>query len=402
MKRVLLSAYACDPTRGSEPGYGWNWAAGLADAGLDVHCITRATFRAGIETAKIPPNLEFSFIRLPFGLEKLYTASQPTQYLYYILWQWKAYKTAAKLHKADSFDIVHHVTFGSLQLGSFMYRLGVPLVFGPAGGGQMAPAAFKDYFGDAWSAEEMRRKISRLLVRFSPACKTMMRKASVVLVSNEETLRLAESHGARRTELMLDVGLAEWFFPRGGRNRVPQKGRLKLLWVGRLMPRKGILLLLDVMKELKEFPGITLTIVGDGVLKNLLLDTIREYELEDTVDWKGWVPYEKVRDFYGAHDVFLFTSLRESGGVQLVEAMAFGMPVVALDMHGPGLIVDEDRGFKCECDTPSIAIENMKLAILALLRNPELIVKLGTGASTFAASLRWETKIGQVVDKFYG
>lgn len=401
MKKILLSAFACDPTEGSEPSYGWNWAVGLAERGFEVHCLTREASRAGISTVQLPRNLKFTYVRLPFGLERLYSTSQLTQYLYYIIWQWRAYKTAVTLHNAKKFDMVHHITFGSLQMGSFMYRLDIPLVFGPAGGGQIAPIAFKEYFGEAWSAEERRNRASRLLLRFNPACKTMLKKASVVLAANEETLHVAESNGAKKVSLALDVGLPDRFFPEDSSRRVRQNGRLKLLWVGRLMPRKGVMLLLEVMKELKDYPGITLTVVGDGVMKDVLLDGIGNFSLERTVSWEGWVPFAEVRKYYSDHDVFLFTSLRESGGLQLVEAMAFGMPAVALDLHGPGLIVDSDRGIKCECRTPAVAIERLKAAILELYENPTLVKNLSVGASKFAESQAWDKRIDAIIDRYY-
>lgn len=400
MKRILLSAFACDPTRGSEPSCGWNWAAGLADRGFEVHCITRAASRAGIETQSVPPNLKFHYVSLPFGMERLYTRSESAIYLYYLIWQWMAYRLAVGLHKSSKFDMAHHVTWGNLQMGSFMYKLGIPLVFGPAGGGQVAPIAFRSYFGEAWSTETNRARVSRLLLRFNPACRTMLRKAAIVLASNTDTLRIAERAGARAS-LALDVGVPDWFLPRETRVRVPEEGTLKLLWVGRFMPRKGLLLLLEVMRELKGYPGITLTVVGDGSLRQQFLETVVEYGLENTVRWEGWVPFAEVRSHYADHDVFVFTSLRESGGVQLVEAMAFGMPVVTLDLHGPGLIVDSDRGIKCSCETPAIAVANVKNAVLELYHDRCLVRRLSEGSSRFAAAQVWRNKIDMTVARYY-
>lgn len=401
MKRVLVSAFSCDPTRGSEATTGWNWAVGLAEKGFEVHCITRATSKTGIATRTIPRNLTFHYLSLPLRMEKLYSASQPAMYLYYILWQWRAYKLAASLHLLRDFDMVHHVSWGSLQLGSFMYKLDVPFIFGPAGGGQTAPAAFKDYFGSAWSTEEARSRVSRVLLRFNPACKLMLKKAFVVLVSNADTLLMAESNGARNTRLMVDGGLPDWFFPDENIIKSPRKDELKLLWVGRFMPRKGTMLLLDLMKELKDYPGITLTAVGDGVTREVFLETANKYGLDKTVHSSGAVPFEEVRGYYANHDVFLFTSLRDSCPMQLVEAMAFGMPIVTLDLHGQGFIVDADRGFKCACSTPDIAIGNLKVAILELYNNPTLVEQLSAGAFRFAANQAWRKKVDSVVDQFY-
>ncbi|MFT3703310.1 MAG: glycosyltransferase [Agriterribacter sp.] len=401
MKKILLSAFACDPTKGSEPGNGWNWAMGLAKKGFDVHCVTRETSRVGIETKSLPQNLCFHYVRLPLGMEKLYFASQPTMYLYYILWQWSAYKKSTILHKREQFDIAHHVTWGSLQMGSFMYKLNIPFIFGPAGGGQIAPTAFKDYFGEFWSAEEKRESVTRIMLRYNPACKKMLEKASAVLVSNKDTLGMAERNGSRHASFTLDAALPDSFFPEKKIIKNPATNNLKLLWVGRFMPRKGILLLLDVMKTLKDHPGITLTVVGDGEMKTAFLDSIKKYALENTVFWKGKVAFEEVRGYYADHDVFFYTSLRDSCPAQLIEAMAFGMPVVTLDLHGQALIVDADRGFKCPCDTPEMAIQHLKKAILDLYNNPQLVQQLSEGAHNFATNQKWDKKINTIVDQFY-
>jgi len=313
----------------------------------------------------------------------------------------EAYRIAARLHKENAFDIAHHVSWGSLQMGSFMYRLKIPFIFGPAGGGQTAPAAFKRYFGAAWATEENRDRASRLLLKFNPSCRSMLEKATAVLASNGDTARIAKANGGSNISLALDAGLPRWFFPETNVAKLPQADTLKLLWVGRFMPRKGTLLLLDTMKALNEYPGITLTLVGDGPTRDEFLETVKTYQLEDTVHWNGRVPWGEVRGYYADHDVFLFTSLRDSCPMQVVEAMAFGMPVVTLDLHGQGVIVDVDRGFKCSCDTPDVAIESLKLAILDLYNNAALFNRLRSGAVKFAANQAWDKKIDSIVERFY-
>jgi len=400
MKRILLSAFACDPTRGSERSNGWSWAVGLAMKGFDVHCITREVSRSGIGTKTLPPNLKFTYVRFPLVMERLYSSDR-AKYLYYLLWQWKAYKLALAMHKVNRFDLVHHITFGSLQMGSFMYKFDIPFIFGPAGGGQMAPAAFREFFGTSWSTEETRSKVSRLLIKFNPAFRPMLKKASHVLAANEDTFRVAKSSGGVNVSLVTDVGVPDSFIPLKNIVKTPRDGQLKLLWVGGILPRKGLLLTLELMNELKGYPGITLTVVGDGPMRNECLEKLQAYALEDTVHWEGSVPFSEIGSYYSDHDVFLFTSLRESGGVQLVEAMAYGMPVITLDLHGPGLIVNETRGIKCACDTPDIAIKNLKAAVLELYRDPARVARLSEGSFRFSATQVWSHKIETIVNQFY-
>lgn len=401
MKRILLSAFSCDPTKGSENANGWNCANTLARTGHEVHCFTRIVNKENIEKFERPSLLTFHFIVLPFGMERLYSLSQATMYLYYLLWQWKTYRKGRKLHKTRPFDVAHHATWGSLQLGSFLYRIPTRFVFGPVGGGQKAPEAFKKYFGSHWASEIKREKISELLLKYSPACNRMLKKASVVLVSNNETREVALRAGAKHVTSSLDAALPDSFFPANFTPKIVEKGKLKLLWVGRLMPRKGLPLVLEVMNELKANRDIQLTIVGDGEMMGPAKDMIRDFGLEETVQLVGRVPFEKVKEFYASHDVFFFTSLRDSGGVQLVEAMAFGMPVVTINLHGQGTIVNDQTGIRCPCETPEIAIEALASSIRDLSEHPEKISTMSAAAYAFAKEQTWDAKIRKIVQLYY-
>lgn len=401
MKKVLLSAFACDPTQGSELGNGWNWAIGLAKQGYEVHCLTRRVSKLNIQSFTKPDNLFFHYINLPFGLEALYSLSQPTMYLHYITWQWLAYKKAKFLHKKNCFNIAHHITWGSLQMGSFLYKLGIPFIFGPAGGGQEAPVAYKKYFLDHWKSEIKREKVSQLLTTWNPGFKKMLKKAQAVLVSNNDTYRLATSYGAKNVHLVFDVGLPFSFFP----DHIPTKSNstspLLLLWVGRFLPRKGLLLVLDVMAKLKAYQNIQLTVVGDGDMKEAFLDAVKRLKLSDQVKWLGKVPFQEVKNYYNSHHIFVFTSLRDSGGVQLVEAMAYGLPVITLDLHGSGMIVEADRGIKVKVGKPEDTIEELAQAVLTLLQDREKLRVLSEGAFYFAKQHTLEKTIEKVTKEFY-
>lgn len=402
MKRVLLSAFACNPTKGSEMGNGWNWANTLARQGYEVHCFTRGVNKEDIEKFDKPAHLTFHFLELPFGLESLYSRSQATMYLHYLLWQWLAYRKGKKLHKERPFDIAHHVSWGSLQMGSFLYRLNTRFIFGPSGGGQKAPEAFKSYFGSHWASEIKREKTSELLLKYNPACRQMLRKASMVIVSNEETREVAVRTGAQHLGSSLDAALPDSFFPPIFNPKVPKKERLNLLWIGRFMPRKGLPLVLEVMKQLKEsHPTILLTIVGDGEMGGEVRRLIQDFGLQNTVNLAGKVPFEKVREFYASHDVFFFTSLRDSCPVQLIEAMAYGMPVVTINLHGQGVIVNDQTGIRCKCDTPQTAIQELSRSLQFLYANPEKVTEMSKAAYAFAKEQTWETKVSKTIQLYY-
>jgi glycosyltransferase involved in cell wall biosynthesis len=79
-------------------------------------------------------------------------------------------------------------------------------------------------------------------------------------------------------------------------------------------------------------------------------------------------------------DVFLFASLRDGGGLVVVEAMAAGKPVVCFDLGGPGLHVNEDCGFKVPARDPEQGVRDMAAALEKLARDRNLRARMGRAA----------------------
>jgi len=139
--RILLSAFACEPEKGSEPGVGWAWAYQLAKAGHEICVLTVDHHRPAIER-KLPeldlPNLHFEYVgvrHIPYWMPGV------SVYPFYMCWQWNAYLRAKQLHSERRFDLVHHVTYALFRNASYLHRLGAPFIFGPVGGGERSPIA---------------------------------------------------------------------------------------------------------------------------------------------------------------------------------------------------------------------------------------------------------------------
>ena len=401
MDKILISAFSCNPNKGSESLNGWCWSNTLAHKEFEVFVLTRSIEKNDIEKKANLKNLNFYYISLPFGLEKMYHFSQPTMYLYYILWQWKAYKIAKKLTTNNHFHRVHHISWGSIQQGSFLYKLGIPFIFGPAGGGQEAPPSFKSYFKEHWKSEIKRKIFGRILFLLNPGCKKMLKSAFAVLVSNKDTLLLAKKAGSKNIGVTLDAALPTTFFPPYFIERNLKNENLKLLWVGRFLPRKGLLLVLEVMKKIRTSPNISLTIVGDGEMRKYVSEKIDEYGLQETVKWIGSVPFESVKEYYKSHDAFFFTSLRDSCPAQLIEAMAYGLPIITIDLHGQSEIVTDNTGIKVPLTTPEKVVNDLAQAIVNLSKDEIKYKKLSIGAYNFACNQTWDLKINKIVSEYY-
>ena len=405
MKKVLLSAYACIPNQGSEEATGWMYASTLSQHNLAVHCLTQAkgeTAIAPILANGFHPNLKVHYVVVPEWVDKAYYKGLIGMYFHYLYWQWAASKQAQLLDKTHTFDLVHHITYGSIQLGSFMYRLGKPFIFGPVSGGQQAPPSMKQYFGPYWRRERMRAWVGKLLQWINPGFYKTLRTANRVIVTNKDTHELALQY---RPELpidrVLDAGIGASFMPKNPVEHRPGD-TLKLLWVGRMLPRKALELALHALSKIDSDLPLTLTIVGGkGDMVDQVPHYIEKYGVQNRVHWVGHVTHEEVKQFYRQSDVFFLTSLRDSGPHQLMEAMAYSLPIVTLNLHGQAEIVSDQTGIRVDVTTPEQVTTELARAIEWMAAHPQERLMMGRAAYAFSLTQLWDTKVNLFVDEWY-
>lgn len=104
-----------------------------------------------------------------------------------------------------------------------------------------------------------------------------------------------------------------------------------IISVGRLVPEKDFSLLIDAMNLVhQKDKEIHLTIIGDGSERQNLETKIKSLNLGDAIALTGWLPQEKIADYYYKSSLFVMTSKTEAFGLVLAEAMSYGLPCLAL------------------------------------------------------------------------
>ncbi|WP_433964842.1 glycosyltransferase family 4 protein [Tunturiibacter gelidiferens] len=197
---------------------------------------------------------------------------------------------------------------------------------------------------------------------YSPLHRRWIGKMSTVLAANEDTLRLIKKMGRSDVRLQFDNGVGTDYLAKGPRRFKPDAGAVRLVWVGRILPRKALPMALDALAKVRH--DWMLTIVGNGLAETTVRQMIAERGLSERVHWAGRrLTWEEVRAAYLEHDALLFTSLRETSGVQLLEAMALGLPVITLDLHGARDVVPEEAGIKVPVTTPAEVVCGLAAAI---------------------------------------
>ncbi|PKA99768.1 glycosyltransferase involved in cell wall biosynthesis [Flavobacteriaceae bacterium MAR_2009_75] len=409
MKKVVLSAYACSPYKGSEYCVGWSWAVGLAKKGLEVWCVTNVEDIEDCLKEKKAleiQNLHFVSVELyAFADKNWLNNSKKVIYLHYFLWKRKASKIIKELHEKHQFDIAHHVSYGSFQQGSSLYRLGdCKIIFGPVGGGQMSLPIFKPYFGSSWGIEIIRKYMSKFLVHFNSSLTRTLKKADVVLMVNQETQTLYEStkyYKEGKSFYVSDSALPVQF----EQNQFKEKDtneEFRILWVGRLIPRRGLELSLKALSYVSADVNYKLVIVGDGEQGPKVSEWIKKYKLDRSkIEHLGWVPYSQMHEEYERADVMLFCPLRDTAGLQATEAMGFGLPIITMNISGMRTIVTDECGIKIDPTTTDGTAKDIGNAIEFMYNNPEFRKKAARKAYDRAMENTWANKIERVTTEFY-
>lgn len=158
-------------------------------------------------------------------------------------------------------------------------------------------------------------------------------------------------------------------------------GPLRFLYVGQLIPRKGIAELLEAFSSLARPETASLTLAGSGELRSLVEQHTKDYA---NISYRGHVAPDELPRLFGEHDVFVAPSRHDGWAVVVCEAMASGMPVIGTRDTGAfvELVRHRENGYECEVSPASI-----RAALEYYTSNLELVREHGSrGATAVAAS----------------
>lgn len=378
--KILISAYSCEPGRGSERGVGWNVAREVARR-HEVWVLTRPDeSREAIEaelTANPVPNLHFVYFTLPFWQDSMRLGQSGAMQIHYYLWQIQAYFVARRLHQEIGFDLAHHVTFVKYSAPSFLSLLPIPFIWGPVGGGESAPAPFWRDFSLRARLYEYARNVVRGVGELDPLVRMTAQKSTVVRATTDDTAQRLYAMGAADVQIVPEVGLLEEEIAALGQYPLPsQEQPVRFISMGRLLHWKGFHLGVRAFAA-AGLPDAEYWIVGDGPELDRLQQLSRDSGVEPQIKFWGRLPREQTLENLGACQILVHPSLHDSGGWVCIEAMAAGRPVICLDLGGPAVQVTAQTGFKIPAHDPDQAVHEMAAVMVKLAQDPTLRVQMG-------------------------
>ncbi len=391
---VILSAYECSPDHGSEAGLGWNWvmAASKFPEFERVHVITMDRYQENIDKfLKVNrdelKNVVFHLVSLP-----MQNLPHLNQRFKYILWQKKILPVAKDICEQENIAFIHHVTWATCVFSSNLYKCRVPFVYGPVGGGERIPNEIDLQMSKRDRVVENIRNLVADVSMMTFAKRKCLKKASLILTTTDETRKLIGNKYKSKTAILQSIGINE--LPKN--KRILNQKNFTILMAGRMLCWKGFDIAIDVMNLLRNQDNtIKLLIAGGGRNEKMYRDKAKDLR---NIEFLGNLSFAEMQKQYAQADVLLNCSLHDSGCMVVLEALSYGIPIVAIDTGGPHVLLGGGTaGVLIKPDCVSKMVENIADVIIELKNDRVRLKEYSQGAIVQANKFQFELKYEAIV-----
>ena len=389
---ILISANHCAPGQGSEHGVGWNFVSRLAV----YHNITLITNRhayydrlcteAAEKGIKIYGIKQYTKYK---GLTKLIPFIYYSEYKW---WQYRVYKKARQLHRDCRFDIIHQVTNITFREPGYLWKLNAPFVWGPVVALGYDKPRFLNMYGFPESLKILLRHISFKLQYSTPGrIKKALKAADICMPVCANTLMLLSKLSPGTNFYIMpetasvDENITDTISER------EQGDEIKLLWISRFDPSKGVMFLLEALSILPKDIKYKLILAGDGPQKNKAIAFCDDKKI--TYEYLGHLPFEEIQKLYSSAHLFFITSMMDATTSILFESLSNGLPVIALNHLSFGEKIDDTCGKKVNVGTPEQIAFDLADAIKYYYDNEDARRKASANAISKAKADSWNTRI---------
>ena len=311
---------------------------------------------------------------------------------------------AKQLHHEVGFDIAHQLNMAGFREPGYLWKLGIPFVWGPVGGMGLFPWRFLLSVGMCGAFYYLGYNLFNW---FQMNFLWRPRQAAIIAASGPANGLIAATpenrDGAAKYWGCVSTVLAEVGLPREPALQIRERETdepLRLVWTGQHTPRKALNIALHALSFVPFEVNWELHVLGKGRQTAAWKHLSHRLGISQRCHFHGWVPREQaLAVMQGAH-LMLITSLRDLTSTVTVEALALGLPVICLDHCGFVDVVNERCGMNIPVTTPGTIIVAIKGAIEQLAGDEDMRRTLARGALRRSYEFAWEEKV-RVVDRIY-
>lgn len=407
--KIFISAYACEPEKGSEPGIGWNVVNELAKY-HEVHVLTRANNREVIEEAlrgKTENLPVFHYYDLPHWLT-FWKKKRRGYHLYYYLWQYGAFFRYAKWVNSSNFDVVQHLTFANFAMPSLFMLCKSITVWGPIGKTSTPEAIFQALPYKTKMKERLRGILMNLLCHLDPVRVMMSRKAKWIIESGMPAGKSSfpkelQAKIIQHPQTGINTDEPEYQVQRTRKD----DGKIRLLICSEFLHWKGVLFSAEIFGRIAaKHPEAELLIYGSGPEKGKMKAIFEKHGVDTQIKWMGFVSKQEMMQALCDADILLYPSYHHGLATLILQAMYTGLPIVALEGDPIGLAVAEGAGLAASGSNMSEILNNLEQKTLLLIDSPELRRQLGeNGRTLIRTRYEWQilcARLSQILQSISG
>ncbi len=408
--RVLLVAESANPQLTSVALIGWSFSRALAKV-ADVHLAAEIRNQPDIEAAGFD-GMEFTPINnrrwqglawhvakaLRGGTSLGWSTYSALATLAYPAFERRVWQEFGPRIERGEFDLVHRITpntpVAPSLLASRCAQARVPFVLGPINGGLPWPKEFAHLrrAEREWLAPF--RKAYKLL----PGYRATRRDAAALILGSRAAWREMPAIYHSKCVFLPENAIDVERFPRRPPPQ-PIGQKLRVAFTGRLVPLKGVDMLLEAAAPLARRGQLELDIIGDGPELPALRQLAHNLHIADQVEFPGWVNHASLADRLSRAQVFGFPSVREFGGGVVLEAMAMGLVPLVLDYGGPAELVPPGLGWTVPMGSRPHIIHGLRESLARAWGAPAEVSAMGRNAQHHVFEhFTWEAKARQFLE----
>ena len=411
-KKILVLAYMLSPYKGSEYSVAWNYVSYMSKQNDLVVLYGNADEPMGnckdteeyilkhpmpnVHFVPVYPNKWANLLNWP-NRHGLFVY---TFYYAYQVWQKLAYRKAKELVAKEHFDLVHYVGMIGYREPGYLWKLGLPYVWGPVGGVNNPPRQLLERM--PWMSK-MKHTFRSVANTIQFHTKRRLKKAlaatDVLMTATSENQACFKAVHHKDSICLPENAITESISLDESKFDHPDKFRFMV--VGTLDARKSVGIFLEALTQLKHKDCLLVDVVGDGPLRESLKQYATMHGLVDMMVWHGQLPREKAVALFRDAHLHVITSVSEGNPTTIWEAMSYGVPTLSFDhcgMHdtlrdGAGVLVPIAPTYE-EC------VRGVAEHIDALLEQPEQFRQLAEATLKRAREYTWD-KREQFLNELY-
>lgn len=403
--KIFVSAYACEPYYGSEPGIGWNFCNEMCKH-HDIWVLTRANNQPVIDAyyathGGCPESLHFLYYDVPKWLS-FWKRKRLGYRQYYYIWQIGAYLKWRKFVNENGFDLVHHLTFANIAMPALFMCCKPITIWGPIGFFPIPKPIMEALPRRIRWQEKIRKGIMWTMMHLDPLHVITEYAADCII---EEPNRYFESCFRKHSKIrnLYQTGLnsndPDYLLPK----REPRKdGKTRLIICSEFFHWKGVTFACEVFGRIAEKrDDVELIIYGRGSEEGEMRRILAKHHVEDKTTWHGYVKKHEMLKALQNADVFLYPTYHHGLATIVLQAMYAGIPMVGMAGDAVADTIADGFGLVAEGNSMKEILDDLERKTLQLIDSPELRQTcISRGRELLEERFNWSTMVDRMCELY--